>query len=174
MVSKLDWQTYTSEFESHWVPHSYGLVPHLSKKLSKLLQYLQLQRGHPSKYWAGSSLLNVIYQALISLAQRPQVAYSTCCCWSGHPSKYWTGSSLLNFGAFRVTWSQVSISSLKLRRKNSKYENWKWLLKKTKWWPVYQSSNDNWKIKLDFRLDRNMSGKKNSFEFNACSGARQI
>ena len=27
---------YTSEFESHWVPHSYGFVPHLSKKLSKL------------------------------------------------------------------------------------------------------------------------------------------
>ena len=25
----------TSEFESHWVPLSYGLVPHLSKKLSK-------------------------------------------------------------------------------------------------------------------------------------------
>ena len=29
------WVTYTSEFESHWVPLSYGLVPHLSKKLSK-------------------------------------------------------------------------------------------------------------------------------------------
>ncbi len=39
MVSKLDWQTYTSEFESHWVPHSYGLVLHLSKKLSKLNYY---------------------------------------------------------------------------------------------------------------------------------------
>ena len=26
MVSKLDQQTYTSEFESHWVPLSYGLV----------------------------------------------------------------------------------------------------------------------------------------------------
>ena len=25
MVSKLDLQTYTSEFDSHWVPHSYGL-----------------------------------------------------------------------------------------------------------------------------------------------------
>ena len=36
MVCKLDLQTYTSEFESHWVPHSYGLVPYLSKKLSKL------------------------------------------------------------------------------------------------------------------------------------------
>ena len=36
MVSKLDLQTYTSEFEFHWVPLSYGLVPHLSKKLSKL------------------------------------------------------------------------------------------------------------------------------------------
>ena len=36
MVSNLDLQIYTSEFESHWVPLSYGLVPHLSKKLSKL------------------------------------------------------------------------------------------------------------------------------------------
>ena len=32
IVSKLDLQTYTSEFESHCVPHSYGLVPYLSKK----------------------------------------------------------------------------------------------------------------------------------------------
>ena len=37
MVSKVDYQTYTSGLESHWVPHSYGFVPHLSKKLSKLL-----------------------------------------------------------------------------------------------------------------------------------------
>ena len=37
MVSKLDKQTYTSEFESHWVPHSFGLVPHRSKELRKLL-----------------------------------------------------------------------------------------------------------------------------------------
>ena len=36
MFCNVDKQTYTSEFESHWVPHSYGLVPHLSKKLSKL------------------------------------------------------------------------------------------------------------------------------------------
>ena len=35
-VSKLDWQTCKSEFESHWVPYSFGLVPHLSKTLSKL------------------------------------------------------------------------------------------------------------------------------------------
>ena len=39
MVSKLDEQTYTSEFESHRVPLSYGLVPRLSKKLSKLLSF---------------------------------------------------------------------------------------------------------------------------------------
>ena len=38
MVSKLDLQTYTSEFESHWAPLSYGLVPHLSKK--SLVNYL--------------------------------------------------------------------------------------------------------------------------------------
>ena len=36
-VSKLDEQTCTSEFESHWGPHSFGLVPHRSKELCKLL-----------------------------------------------------------------------------------------------------------------------------------------
>ena len=36
MVGKLDKKTYTNEFESHWVPHLYGLVPHLCKKLNKL------------------------------------------------------------------------------------------------------------------------------------------
>ena len=36
MVSMLDEQTYTSEFNSHWVPNSCCLVLHLSKKLSKL------------------------------------------------------------------------------------------------------------------------------------------
>ena len=41
MVNKLDEQTFKSEFEFHWVPHSYGLVSHLSKKLSKLQQHLE-------------------------------------------------------------------------------------------------------------------------------------
>ena len=36
-VSKLDLLTYTSEFESHWAPHTFGLVPHRSKELCKLL-----------------------------------------------------------------------------------------------------------------------------------------
>ena len=36
-VSKLDLQTYMSEFESHWAPHSFGLVPRRSKVLCKLL-----------------------------------------------------------------------------------------------------------------------------------------
>ena len=40
-VSKLDYQTFTSEFESHWAPLSFGLVPHLSKELFKLLSILQ-------------------------------------------------------------------------------------------------------------------------------------
>ena len=37
VVNKLDQKTYANVFESHWMPHSYSLVPHLSKKLSKLL-----------------------------------------------------------------------------------------------------------------------------------------
>ena len=34
-VGKLDQQTYTSEFDSHWVPHSFGLGPYRSKELCK-------------------------------------------------------------------------------------------------------------------------------------------
>ena len=37
MVSNLDLQTWKGEFEFYWVLHSFSLVPHLSKKLSKLL-----------------------------------------------------------------------------------------------------------------------------------------
>ena len=37
MASKLGKQTFLSEFVYHWVPHSYGLVPHLNKPFSKLL-----------------------------------------------------------------------------------------------------------------------------------------
>ena len=33
MVSMLDWQTYASECDSHWVPYSCGLVLHLSIRL---------------------------------------------------------------------------------------------------------------------------------------------
>ena len=32
MVGKLDYNTSMTEFESYLVPHSLGLVPHLSKK----------------------------------------------------------------------------------------------------------------------------------------------
>ena len=39
IVSKLDEKIFKSEFKSHWEPYSYGLVPHLNKMLSKLLQY---------------------------------------------------------------------------------------------------------------------------------------
>ena len=41
MVSKLDYQTFLNEFVSHWVPHSYGFVPHLSKILWQLLWQVQ-------------------------------------------------------------------------------------------------------------------------------------
>ena len=37
MISKLDYQTLTSEFESHWEPHSFDPVPHRSKELCKLV-----------------------------------------------------------------------------------------------------------------------------------------
>ena len=37
IVSKLDSQSFTSELESHLVPHSYAHVPHLSKKLCKYI-----------------------------------------------------------------------------------------------------------------------------------------
>ena len=37
MVKEIDLQTYKNDFTSHWVPLSFGLVPYLSKKISKLL-----------------------------------------------------------------------------------------------------------------------------------------
>ena len=37
MVRKLDEQTFTNKFEFHGVPILYGFVPHLSKKIRKLL-----------------------------------------------------------------------------------------------------------------------------------------
>ena len=37
MVSKLEKQAFTSEFESHWVPNPYGLLLHLGKRLNELL-----------------------------------------------------------------------------------------------------------------------------------------
>ena len=49
MIIELDKQT--SDFDSYWVPHSYSLVPHITKKLSKLqFIYLALLAriwGHP-------------------------------------------------------------------------------------------------------------------------------
>ena len=42
MATKLDQQTYTNEFESHWVLHPYVLVSHLHKKLNKLLNVARL------------------------------------------------------------------------------------------------------------------------------------
>ena len=51
-VSKLDKQTYTSEFESHWAPHSFGLVPHQSKALWKLHKddYLKKIKEFPKSF----------------------------------------------------------------------------------------------------------------------------
>ena len=49
MVNKLDQQTYTSEFESHWVPYSLGLVPNQSKELRKLIPHI------PQSYKAGAT-----------------------------------------------------------------------------------------------------------------------
>ena len=43
MVSKLDWKAFTSEFLSHWMLYSYGLVPYQSKKKKKKLKQSKLQ-----------------------------------------------------------------------------------------------------------------------------------
>ena len=54
MVSKLDEQTYKSEFESHWVPHSFRFVTHRIKELRKLLPHktaaVQPPASHPTNY----------------------------------------------------------------------------------------------------------------------------
>ena len=63
-VSKLDLQTYTNEFESHWAPHSFGLVPHWSKELCKLLLYISWDL---LKYILIQSLF---YMSFVSLMQK--------------------------------------------------------------------------------------------------------
>ena len=40
--SKLDEQTFTNDLESYWLPHSFGLDPHLSKKTSKFAMVSKL------------------------------------------------------------------------------------------------------------------------------------
>ena len=52
MINKLDKQTCKSEFESHWVPHSFSLVLHLSKKLGNLLHII----GHPFFHYIDSQM----------------------------------------------------------------------------------------------------------------------
>ena len=72
MVSKLDSQTYTSEFESHWVPHSFGLVLNRSKDLRKLL----LQLKTCTRSWVTelelSTLVNQIKGSVQSSAWAPE------------------------------------------------------------------------------------------------------
>ena len=50
-ITQLTWTIESIDciypFESHWVPLSYGLVPHLSKKLSKFPLTASIQRGKP-------------------------------------------------------------------------------------------------------------------------------
>ena len=36
-VRRLNWHTFTNEFESQWVPYSFSLVPYRIKKVRKLL-----------------------------------------------------------------------------------------------------------------------------------------
>ena len=69
-VNKLGFQTFTSECVSYYVPHSYVLVPHLSKSLSKLLLF----------YWWGinrhrkiaMTLIQILYQKFIVLKDGKQ------------------------------------------------------------------------------------------------------
>ena len=59
MVSKLDKQTFTNEFASHWMPHLYDLVTHLSRKHSKL-QPLHNEHLQYVKYVWKNQKINLI------------------------------------------------------------------------------------------------------------------
>ena len=95
MVSKLHEQTYTSEFESHWVPLSYGLVPHLSKKKS-LVNYHFL-KYHKVTIEKNSKFVNMrIIIILICFGFVNQSIYTVinvcslflCCCFLPSPYFY--------------------------------------------------------------------------------------
>ena len=47
MASQLDYQIFKSEFESHWMRPSYGLMPHLSKNLGNIMA-LQVRKWSAS------------------------------------------------------------------------------------------------------------------------------
>ena len=68
MVSKLDLETCKSEFDSHRVRHWFGLVPHLSKTLRKLLlsSYIKSEALHfPRSNFA--PILNKLYSITLSI-----------------------------------------------------------------------------------------------------------
>ena len=67
MVSKLACQPFKTEFDSHWVPHLYGLVLRLSKKLYKLLRSEQALRYFTSKSF---EVISSGYNALVLLFQQ--------------------------------------------------------------------------------------------------------
>ena len=60
MFCKLDKQAYMSEFESHWRPLSFDLVPHRSKELRKLLNYYIVPYNDSNE-----SLYKLIYSLVI-------------------------------------------------------------------------------------------------------------
>ena len=55
-----------SEFKSHWIPHSYGLVPRLSKKPSKL-QTLQVM--FTQEFMLKWGPLDIAFTSLIQVKQ---------------------------------------------------------------------------------------------------------
>ena len=90
MASK---QTFTSEFDSHWVPQSNGLVLHLRKSLSKLLLSYGLFPCLPT----GCSLeshCDVVYLialtisggGVISTGFEGALSVMIIIIWNGHPS----------------------------------------------------------------------------------------
>ena len=113
-VSKLDKQTYTSEFESHWASHSFDLVPHRRKELCKLSEVDTSDRFHNALSLFVSlslsclsvclSLLRIVVVKLISTNQKKMFPLCTISAnkkWlhfvqSGHFSRMWCTFILKN------------------------------------------------------------------------------
>ena len=74
VVRGLDQQTLMSKLEFHWVLHSYGLVPYLSKKLSKLLYWTFIQQNRIYDGW----ILSLIWISEGSTTEWKMWTFRTC------------------------------------------------------------------------------------------------
>ena len=109
------------EFESHWVPHSYCPVPHLSKKLSKLpsLQFRVIPR---ISFWGGG-FQNGIQLTYSKLCRQGGIPSCVCFTMAREPSPhfYFTYSRCWGNEFTPILWTLVSIPLKKQNMEENRF-----------------------------------------------------